>query len=161
MTEPIKIIDIIDHKSEHFTQRMLVVNRMPSLIYERKGQLLFGHDSGCFRFYGYEAPYRSSKAFAGAEFSIPMIDGSVIEASGQWWDPGTPEEFHGLLYDYGMNTIEGLTKCNVFLGCIHIDCEIVDAWLASSWPGNNYHKYDVSHADYGKQTIKSRWDPES
>ena len=156
----INILDIIDHRSKYSTQRMLVVDRMPDLIYERTGQRLVGHDSGCFKFYGYEAPYRSSKAFAGAKFDIPMIDGSVIRASGQWWDPGTPVDFSGLVYSNGMNTIDALSNCYVFIGGIHIDCEIVDAWLAANEPSNNYHKYDTRHVDYGRHTITSRWGQE-
>jgi hypothetical protein len=157
---PIDIIDIIDHRSEYSTQRMLVIDRMPDFIYEKKGHRLLGHESGCFKFYAYEAPYRSSKAFAGAEFDIPMRGGGVIKASGQWWDVFL-EEFRGLVYSCGINTIEGLSRCYVFIGGIHIDCEIVDTWLAANEPTNNYHKYNERHTDYGKHTIKSQWDREA
>jgi hypothetical protein len=158
----INIVDIIDHRGKYSTQRMLVVDRMPKLVYERKGRnWLQGHDSGCFGFYGYEKPGPNWQAFGGRKFSIPMIDGSVIEASGQWWDPGTPVDFSGLVYSDGMNTIDALSKCYVFIGGIHIDCEIVDTWLADNEASNNYHRYDIRHVDHGKHTITSRWGQEA
>ena len=157
----INIVDVIDHQNKYAIQRMLVVDRMPDFVYERKGSWLFGHDSGCFKFYDYEALGPTWKAFGGRKFDIPMIDGSVIEASGQWWDPGTPVDFRGLVYSYGMNTPDALSQCYVFTRGIHIDCEIVDAWLAANQPSNNYHRYDARHVDYGKHTITSRWGQEA
>ncbi len=153
-----EILDIIDHRHKYGTQRELVVDRMPSLVYEQRSRvLLVGHDSGCFGFYGYETPGPTWKAFCGRKFEIPMVDGSVIEASGQWWDPGLPADFQGLLYSYGMNTIAGLAQCCVFMSGILIDCLIVDAWLAKNEPSNNYHKYDKRHEDFGKHRIVSPW----
>jgi hypothetical protein len=157
---PIDILDIIDHRSKYSTQRMLVVDRMPDFVYERKGSWLFGHDSGCFKFYAHEAPGPTWKAFGGAKFSIPLSDGSVIEASGQWWG-AFPADFRQLVYSYGMNTPDALSQCHVFMGGIHTDCEIVDAWLAANEPSNNYHRYDARHVDYGKHTITSRWGQEA
>ena len=156
---PIEIVDIIDHRNKYSTQRMLVVDRMPDIVYERKrhGQWLYGHDSGCFGFYAYETPGPNWKAFAGRKFGIPLTDGTVIEASGQWWDPGLPAEFRGLVYSCAMNTIDALSQCYVFNGGIYTDCEIVDAWLEANEPSNNYNKYDARHDDYSKHTITSRW----
>ncbi len=156
----IQIVDVIDHRNKYATQRMLVVDRMPSLIYERRSrQLLVGHDSGCFGFYEYETPGPTWKAFGGRKFEIPMVDGSVIAAFGQWWDPGVPADFRGLVYSYGMSTIADLSRCHVFSGGILIDCLIVDAWLTANEPSNNYHKYDKRHKTYGQHHIISQWEP--
>ncbi len=152
----ISIVDVIDHRSQLFTQRMLVVDKMPQFTYERTGSFLIGDDSGFFRFYGYEACSEGWEAFAGAKFSIPMKDGSTIEAHGQWWAV-MPLDFSELTYDLGVNTTEELSRCHVFNGCIHVDCEMVDSWLMANEPSNNYHKYDPRHNDYGKHTIVSRW----
>lgn len=153
----ISIIDVIDHRNRYFTQRMLVVDQMPQFTYERKGSLLIGDDSGFFRFYGYEACSERWKAFAGAKFSIPMKDGSTIEAHGQWWDV-MPSDFFELTYNLGVNTTEGLSHCHVFSGGIHVDRELVDSWLMTNDPSNNYQKYDPRNDNYGKHTIVSRWE---
>ena len=151
----INIVDVINHY--HCTQAMIVVDRQPAPIFERRGQLLIGHDSGFYKFYGYETPGPTWEAFGGREFDIPMADGTIIKANGQWWDPGIPKDYRDLLYSPGVNTIERLAQCHVFSGCLHVDRELLDAWLAANEPSNNYHKYDVRHADYGKHTITSPW----
>lgn len=155
--QPIKIIDVIDHRNKYGKQRMLVIDRMPQCLFERKGRLLIGHDSGFFRFYRYDSPSPGFVAFAGRKFEIPMVDGSVIEASGQWWDVSA-EDYRGLTYDLGIATVEDLAECHVFTGCYHVDRELVDAWIAEHEPSNNYHKYDPLHRDFGKQTIDSPWE---
>lgn len=156
--DAIKILDIIDHRNKYETQRMLVVDRMPQFVFERRGSgLLIGHDSGFFQFYRHETPWPNSRAFAGREFEIPMVDGTAIKANGQWWDC-LPRDYAELTYDLGVNTIEWLSKCYVFWGCFHEDRDLVDSWLTENQPSNNYNKYNPKHADYGKQTIASRWD---
>lgn len=157
MVEPIQIVDVISHRNQHFTQWMLVVSRMPEFTYERRGrELLIGHDSGFFSFYGYEKPGPTWRAFGGAKFQIPMADGSVIEADGQWWDV-CPRDFSELTYGHGVNTIAELANCYVFMGGMHVDREMVDAWVSVNEPSNNYHKYNHRHADFGKHTIVSPW----
>lgn len=153
----ISIIDVIDHRNKYSTQRMLVVDRMPQFTYERKGRFLIGDDSGFFKFYHHEACSENWKAFGGWEFSIPMKDGSAIEAHGQWWD-AIPSDFSELTYTLGVSTTEQLSQCHVFNGGIHVDRELVDSWLEENDPSNNYHKYDSRHEDCGKHTIVSRWE---
>ena len=155
----IQIVDVIDHRNKYSVQRFLVLDRIPQFTYERRGSgLLIGHDSGFFKFFGYEAPGPTWSAFGGDKFDIPMADGSVIKASGQWWNT-FPSDFKGLTYEHGVGTVEGLGKCNVFSGCIHVDRDFVDAWLFSNETSNNYEKYNPRHADFGKQTIVSPWEP--
>lgn len=157
----ITIIDIIDHRDAYGVQRQLVVDRMPEFVFERRGaNWLIGHDSGFFQFYKYDRPGPGWKAFAGLKFDIRMADGSVEKAHGQWWD-ARPTDFYGLTHSLGVNTIENLEQCYVFRGGIHVDRELVDAWLAQNATSNNYHKYNASHDDYGKDRIVSPWESES
>lgn len=149
----IKIIDIIHHKNKYGTQIFHVLERMPLFIYERKGNYLIGEDSGFFNFYGYEAPFGRFKAFAGRKFDIPMKDGSLIRANGQWWD-SVPPDYNGLLVRVNIGTVEALNKCNVFCGIMADPCILKQ----TTDPSNNYHKYDKKHPDFGKHRIKSKWE---
>lgn len=71
----------------------LVLNKHPQIKYERHGRYLFGLDEyGIFvNVYKYETPIGRFVAFAGREFDIPMEDGTVTKAKGQWWDAGSNE----------------------------------------------------------------------
>jgi hypothetical protein len=160
VTKPaIQIVDIIDHRSKYSTQVELVLNRMPEPLFERRGRWLVGNDDCVFQFYALERVEGPShwKAFGGREFDIPMVDGSVERAKGQWWN-SFPSDFRGLTYSHGVSTIDKLAECYVFYFGFHIDREIVDAWRASSEPSNNYRKYDPEHADFGKHRIVSPWE---
>lgn len=152
MTE---IVDVIMHKNKYDTQMFIVLDQEPKHLYERENQWLIAEDSGVFDFYYHRKPDQYSKAFAGKEFSIPLKDGSVAKADGQWWH-GCPESYSDLVYETGYGTKEGLGRCNVF-AAIWVDKKMVDDWLKNNEPSNNYHKYDKRSEDYGKHTIKSRW----
>ncbi len=158
----IQIVDIIDHRSKYCTQVELVLNRFPEPLFEKRGKWLIGHDSGVFQFYGYErveASWPSNwKAFGGRKIEIPMVGGGVTQASGQWWD-SFPADYRGLVYSHGINTIERLEQCYVFMGAFHIDCAIVDEWRRNNEPSNNYHKYDPRHETFGQHRITSKWEP--
>ena len=160
---PISIIDVIDHRNKYAIQSMVVVDRMPKFLYEKRGGWLIGHDSGFFKFYAYESVQSdwpsNWKAWGGREFDIPLTDGGVVKAFGQWWD-SFPKGFQGLTYDYGVNTPTKLERCNVFTGGIHIDCELVDAWRAEHEPSNNYHKFDSRDDTFGQHRIVSQWETE-
>ena len=149
---PIKIIDIIHHKNKYDTQIFHVIDRMPNFLYERKDGWLIGEDSGFFNFYYYNSPWGGFKAFAGREFTIPMKDGSVIEANGQWWD-GIKPDYQGLLSNVGIGTPAKLAECNVFSG-MWVDPHIIRHTIN---PSNNYLKYDKNSPDFGKHKIKSKW----
>jgi hypothetical protein len=148
----IKIIDIIHHKNKYGTQVFHILNRMPELLYERDGRWLIGEDSGFFNFYFYERPGPTWKAFAGRKFDIPMKNGTIEHAHGQWWDKMHPE-YIGLLTSVGISTPERLGKCNVFVA-MWADTQIVRHTIN---PSNNYHKYDKRSPDFGKHTIESKW----
>lgn len=152
----IKIIDIIHHRNKYATQQFVVIDRYPVFRYERKGIWLAAEDSGFFNFYYHQAPDKMFQAFAGREFDIPLADGEVIKANGQWWD-GTPVDYNGLLTHTGIGTVERLSGCNVFSSG-HIDSVIVNDWLTNNEPSNNYNKYRKGHPNIGKQVIDSPWE---
>ena len=150
----IKIIDVILHQNKYDVQTFVVLNRMPKFIYEKKGKWLIGEDSGFYNFYYHEQPTRMFQAFGGREFDIPLKNGETIKASGQWWD-GTPEEYRHL-FRCGIETIDGLNKCNVFASG-RFDKKLLDKWLLKNRPSNNYRKYDKRNNDYMVQTIVSKF----
>jgi len=156
MIPDIKIIDIIHHRNKVNTQEFLVLSRRPIFLYERVGGYLIAEDQGFFNFYGYEPCGPGWKAFAGREFDIPMIDGLIIKASGQWWD-STPKDYRELVDHTAYGTIEDLNRCNVFCG-ISIDPEIISNWLAAFTPSNNYDKYRKGHENEGIDIIQSKWE---
>jgi len=150
--QPIKIIDIIHHKNKYATQVFHIVDRMPSFLYERDGKWLVGEDSGFFNFYYYNRPSPNWRAFAGRKFDIPMKDGTIEQANGQWWS-GMKPDYQGLLSSVGIGTPEKLGKCNVFTG-MWVDSHLVRHTIN---PSNNYYKYDKGSCDFGKHKIESRW----
>lgn len=158
---PIVIMDVIDHRNAYGIQTMVVLNRYPRCVFERDGKWLIGYDDCVYQFFKLD-PVRHSdpsnwKAFGGQKFDIPMADGSVEHAHGQWWDYLHPD-FAGLTYDYGLSTVEKLQKCYVFSGRFHIERAIVDEWRSNNEPSNNYHKYNQRSKDVGKHTIVSQWE---
>lgn len=132
-------------------QRFIVTDRKPVFVYERKGIWLIAEDSGFFGFYKYDPPGHSWRAFGGREFDIPLKNGSIEKAYGQWWDY-MPPDHNGLLIETGYGTPEELSKCNVFCS-VRVDPLLIDKWLAKNEPSNNYHRYDKRHKDFGKHKI--------
>ena len=160
MNKAIQIIDHIKHRNKYATQNFLVLDRMPIFKYEKKvcdgKTFLIAEDSGFFSFYKYDSPAGRFVAFAGRKFDIPMLDGSMLDATGQWWD-GRPEEYNGLIYSIGVSTVDRLGKCNVF-SSMNIDIDIVDAALININASNNYHKYETRSKDFGNHKIVSKWE---
>ncbi|MEE9540517.1 MAG: hypothetical protein V3V85_03365 [Candidatus Thorarchaeota archaeon] len=151
----ITVVDVILHKNKYATQVCMVLDRLPQYVYERTGEFLIAEDEGFFSFYKYERPGPTWKAFAGREFDLPMKDGTVEHACGQWWDR-TPAS-HSFLYHTGCNIVERLAECNVFYSMCH-NPEILDKWLEANEPSNNYDKYRTGHENFGKHRIVSKWD---
>ena len=152
-----KIIDIILHKNKYSTQWCVVLDEPLKFLYERKGDFLIAEDAGFFSFYKYgKYNHINNQAFGGRKFDIPMKNGSVEKASGQWWHD-MPDDYAGLLYSVGYGTVEGLEKCNVFYSG-RVDPEAVDKWMAENEASNNYNKYAKNSADYGVQNIDSIWE---
>ena len=133
------IQDVIIH-GEH-KQVSIVLDKMPEFIYEKKGEyLLFAEDDSFYESYAYERSAHA-KAFAGREFDIPMKDGSIIKANGQWWDSGiraaTPED----ITQVGINTLDGLKKCYVFFSA-KINATKLNKWLENNKASADHWKYD-------------------
>lgn len=148
---------MIFHKNLYNTQRFLVISRKPKFLYERHGDWLIAQDGIFYSFYqkqndGYD------KAFGGRKFDIPLKDGSVEHAKGQWWD-ALPSDYHGKVCSIGAETIENLNRCNVFSG-LYIDKKELQKILERPNPSNNYEKYDkrMGRENYGVHRIVSRFD---
>jgi hypothetical protein len=151
----VKIIDIIYHTSKTMTQRFLVLNRSPDFIYERKGSYLIAEDSGFFNFYKYGRSSPGWQAFAGRKFDIPLSDGSIEKAHGQWWH-SIPRDYSELLCHSGFGTPEKLASCNVFCS-VEVDPELIEKWLSGNEPSNNYYKYETRDKNCGVHRIIARW----
>ena len=126
---------------------------MPEFIYERVGNYLIAEDDGFYYFYGYK---KSTEAFCGREFDIPLANGDVEKATGQWWQ-SFPEDYQELVYSLGISTPDLLGKCHVFYSA-NVDIQIVDEWLSNNEFSNNYRKYDKRDENYGLHKIFSKWD---
>jgi hypothetical protein len=150
-----KIIDVIHHKNKYYTQHFLVVDRLPKLLYERKGNLLTAKDGIFGNIYQYEKPGINWEAFAGREFEIPMIDGTAEKAYGQWWDTGL-EDYTSI----GIGTIDSLKNCYVFTSYKVRIKELSQILSGFKNPSNNYYKYDdrKHNKNYMVNIIKSKWD---
>jgi hypothetical protein len=139
-----KIIDVIHHfpKSYNgeFRQDFVVLDKLPEFLYEKKGVCLIASDDGFYDCLFYDTPGKNWKAFAGREFDLKMKDGTIIHASGQWWDGKHQENAPEPIVRVGIGTIEGLGKCNVFSSG-HISKVKYEEWLSKNTPSNDYYKY--------------------
>lgn len=95
-----------------------VINRWPEFKYEKAGRLLYANDGIFVSCYAHNVdPW--AKAFGGRKFNLQMLDGSVTECHGQYWDAGqdTLAEMFGVeLTHVTIETIADLKKCFVFCG---------------------------------------------
>lgn len=96
-----------------------VLSDTPRITFERHGKFLFGLDEhGVFAgSYYYQKPSKSWEAFAGRKFDIPMTDGTIEKAYGQWWDGGGSEfseAIGGKIISVTASTLDRLKKCYVF-----------------------------------------------
>jgi hypothetical protein len=136
-----KIVDIIIHKKSYFEQTFLVLDRMPDLKFYREGDKLLATDGRFYRAYGYDTPSKHWQAFAGAKFDIPLVDGTVAHAYGQWWQVSHPVVEGVVMSRPGISTIEALGRCNVFSGGYQVDQRIINEWLIENTPSSDYDKY--------------------
>ena len=141
-----KIIDAIvltNYGNDHY---YLVLDEMPTFVFERHGDSLVAEHDGFYERYGYERPDEHWKAFGGRKFDIPLKDGTVEHASGQWWWCAPLVSANpGPIMSVGISTVELLRKCYVFSsGCIAK--EKLDAWLMENEPSRDYAKYNPSSA---------------
>lgn len=104
-------------------REVFVLNKRPVITYEPYKNFLIGldEDATFCNAYVHQTPSRYAKAFAGREFDIPMTDGSVTKAKGQWWDPESGASVAEALGDeilsgISLSTLEDLKRCYVFTG---------------------------------------------
>lgn len=98
-----------------------VLKDRPVYEYNRYGDVIIGIDkTGTFlHTYIYERPSKYMKAFGGDKFEIPLVDGTVIECSGQWWDGGLKDAEKVLgesLSRIAHNSLTNLKNLYVFTG---------------------------------------------
>lgn len=137
-----QIIDVIFHQNRYSKQIMVVLDRMPKFVYERKkGGNLFAEDGDFVNTYGYEAPSPGFVAFGGREFEIPLKDGSKKKANGQWWDVNSNPFVEEEVVSVGYATLEKLEECYVFISGT-IKKKALDNWLANNEASSDYHKYN-------------------
>ena len=147
MESPIKIIAVVKfNKGEAY-----VFNRKPVFLFEKFGKELVAKDGPFEARYHYQEPTERWKAFAGREFSIPMLDGSKIEASGQWWHHVNTDLAH-ITYE----TVEGLLHCYVFTGC-DAEPEAINI-LRAEYDGPVYPYYDYEKVISYEPDRRKLWD---
>lgn len=136
-----EIIDAIKQTSYGIDHWCLLLDEMPTFLFERQGKYLFAECDGFSRCYEYETPGPNWQAFGGAKFDIPMKDGSVEHAHGQWWDrsPLGMKERQPRT-SVGIATREMLNKCYVFVAGV-IETEKLEEWLGNNSPATDYYKY--------------------
>lgn len=141
-----KILDAIRLNSYGIDAYYLVLDEMPTFVFERTGKHLFAEHDGFSRCYAYETPGPNWQAFGGWKFDIPLKDGTVEHASGQWWDCSPlGMKARQPRTSVGIATVEMLEKCYVFTGGV-IETEKLEEWLASNEPSTDYEKYRKSRA---------------
>lgn len=135
-----------------------VLSERPKITFERHGKFLFGLDEyGVFAdCYGYERPTKYAKAFGGREFEIPMNDGTVTKASGQWWHGAS----HAFTKTLGCNIIsatardiKSLKDCYVFCGLHAVEEELII--LRKTYTGKIYEYWEYEALLTGKTFM---WD---
>ncbi len=122
-----------------------VLSRNPVFLYTKKGKRLYAIDGPFINTYEYG--WMGTKgAFADRHFDIPMLDGSIIKATGQYWDAGISaiaKELNLKLIHVTFQTKENLRNCYVFTG----------AYIDLNWIKNERSKYKgciYPYEDYEK-----------
>lgn len=136
----IEIKDIIIHGP--CNQISIIVSRYPDFRYEFRGpDYLLAEDDGFYNSYGYEEPDRYSRAFAGRKFDIPLKDGGVVKAHGQWWAKWSIAQVSEPTIIVGVSTIEMLHQCYVFMS-MRVKKSHIDEWMKRHAPASDYYKYN-------------------
>lgn len=143
--EPLKIVSLVRFNDE----LSFILNRMPKFEYEYIGDdTLWGQDGDFISRFGYHTPSKAFEAFGGREFSIPMKNGTTIEANGQWWDDNTKEVEEHLgcqLVRVSCSTMEKLNECFVFFGGYFLPVDVHQRMIDEYMQGTEsvIHSYDT------------------
>ena len=147
-----------------------VLNRKPEIVYEKKGNIMYGNDYGFYNVYGFEAPCGKWKAFAGHEFDLPLKDGNVEHCYGQWWNAGHSKVEKILdiqLRPVTFKTNEDLIKCYVFTGASieeNYANKLRSEYSGCVYPYRDYEKiikFDPQRKDFYKRLLKLERDKKS
>lgn len=139
--EPVKIIELVTSGK----QRFFIIDREPDFKYKKfeipgEGLFLIAEDGPLVSCYRFETPVGKWKAFGGREFDIPMTDGTVTKANGQWWHD-TPKSIYKYYYEEGVRSLKDLTDCFVFCSAM-VKKSVVDEFLATNPVAKNYREYE-------------------
>lgn len=139
------IIDAILLKPYGLNSYYLILDKMPEFTFERHGKYLIAEEDGFFARYGYESPGPSWSAFGGRKFDIPLKDGTVEHACGQWWwCAPLISANQGPITPVGIATIEKLRQCYVFQSA-NISTQKLDEWLSAHEASADYYKYAAAN----------------
>ena len=146
-----EIVDVIIHPChgiyKGFKQTFVVIDRPLRFLYEHRyktheDDCLVASDDGWYDCLFYERPDKNWRAFSGREFDIPMKDGTVVKASGQWWDGRHQENAPEPIISVGVATIDQLNNCYAFSSG-HVSKVKLEKWLSENAPCTVYDWYDI------------------
>ena len=96
-------------------QDKLVLERIPSLVYRKKGRSIVGTDGVFIEALYHSEPVKGFEAFGGHEFELTMEDGEVVKCSGQWWSGVTKEMVEDGLIDKDRSIVQlGISTLEMF-----------------------------------------------
>ncbi len=133
-----KIIAVVKFNSHE----AFVMKNPIKLEYTKYGyDTIIGTDGYFISCYAYSREY--DKAFAGREFDLKLIDGTIEHCNGQWWDSITKkarEVIQGNIIHVTANNIDRLKNCYVFNGYCGIQDKIDK--LRSEYSGKIYDYWE-------------------
>lgn len=103
---------------------------------------IIGTDGYFISCFGYQFD-RHCKAFAGREFDLKLVDGTIEHCNGQWWDSVTSRArdiINGNIIHVTANNTDRLKNCYVFNGYCGIEKKINE--LRSQYKGKIYDYWD-------------------
>ena len=141
-----EIKDVIVHSChgtlEGYKQTFVVIDRPLHFLYERRNDCLVASDNGWYDCIVYERPTHNWRAFGGRRFDIPMKDGTIITATGEWWAGRFQEYAPEEIVRVGVATIDQLNDCYVFSSG-HVSKAKLVIWLSKNAPCTVYDWYDT------------------
>lgn len=82
-----------------YKKTCFLLDKPPTFIYEddansRRALVATDYETGLMSRYIFQQSGPGFKAFAGREFDIPLTNGEVVHADGNWWYGGFPSTSH-------------------------------------------------------------------
>ncbi len=121
------------------------------LVYQKYDNIIIGTDGIFLSCYYYERPIKPLnknwsgwQAFAGREFDLPLVDGTIEHCYGQWWD-GIRRNCREIITEeiipVTADDIKSLQNCYVFSGYYGIKKNIEKLCKEYNGPIYDYWKY--------------------